>query len=98
MKLTDAQFGALQGIIDHGPAMGEEIVGPPAMDGTRRTKLSCHRISRGTLERLAADGLVIVTRVPEARPVNAVGKPGNRRNSVMVHITDAGRAALASAH
>lgn len=96
MKLSDAQFGALQGIIDHGPAMGEEIVMPPAMDGSRRTKLQCNRIPKATIERLEADGLVVVTRVPEPRPVNAVGKAGHRRNSIMVHITDAGRAALAS--
>lgn len=95
MKLSDAQWGALQSIVDHGPICGDEIVMPPAMDGSRRTKLQCARLTKATMERLEADGLVIVTRVPEARPINAVGKAGHRRNSVMVHITDAGRAAVA---
>ena len=95
MKLTDAQWGALRSIIDHGPISAEEVVMPPAMDGSRRTKLRCNRITKPTMERLESEGLVIVTRVPEPRPVNAVGKSGHRRSSVMVHITDDGRAAVA---
>lgn len=92
-KLTDAQWGALRQIIDFGPIEAEEIVGPPAMNGQRKTTLRCHCLTKPTMERLEADRLVIVTRVPEKRPVNAVGKAGHRRNSVMVHITDAGRIA-----
>ena len=96
MKLSDAQWGALRQIVDHGPINAEEVVLPPAMDGSRKTKLRCHCLSRATMARLEADGLVIVTRVPEARPTNAVGKKGHRRNSIMVHITDAGRAAVST--
>jgi hypothetical protein len=95
MKLSDAQWGALRSIVDHGPISADEVVLPPAMDGSRRTKLQCNRLTKPTMERLEAEGFVIVTRVPEARPVNAVGKAGHRRNSLMVHITDAGRAAVA---
>lgn len=94
-QLSDAQWGALRQIVDHGPINAEEVILPPAMDGSRRTKLQCRCLSKATMERLEADGLVIVTRVPERRPVNAVGKSGHRRNSVMVHITDTGRAAVA---
>lgn len=95
MKLSDAQWGALRQIVDHGPINAEEVVMPPKMDGSRRTKLRCHCLTQATMDRLEASGLVIVTRVPEAHPVNAVGKAGHRRNSVMVHITDTGRAAVA---
>ena len=94
MKLSDAQWGALRQIVDFGPISGEEVVMPPAMDGSRRTKLQCTCLTKATMERLEADGLVIVTRVAEPRPTNAVGKAGHRRNSVMVHITDTGRAAV----
>lgn len=94
MKLSDAQWGALRQIVDHGPISAEEIVMPPAMDGSRRTKLQCHCLSQATLQRLETAGLVTVTRTPEARPVNAVGRAGHRRNAITVQITDAGRAAV----
>lgn len=94
-RISDAQWGALSHLIDHGPITAEEIVMPAAMDGKRRTKLRCHCLTQATLSRLEADGLVSVTRTAEARPVNAVGKAGHRRNSVKVEITDAGRAAVA---
>jgi hypothetical protein len=94
MKLSDAQWGALRQIVDHGPISAEEVVMPPAMDGSRRTKLRCHCLTSATMARLEDAGLITVARAVEARPVNAVGKAGHRRNSLVVDITDAGRAAV----
>ena len=94
MKLSDAQWGVLRQIIDFGPVTAKEVVMPPAMDGTCRTKLQCHHMSKATMERLEADGLIHVTRTPEPRPTNAVGKAGHRRNAIMMDITAAGRAVV----
>ncbi len=93
MRLSDAQFGALWQLIDHGPVIAEEIVLSQAMDGSRRTKLQCHLLTAATLSRLEAEGLVAVQRCPAQRPVNAAGKAGHRRNLLTIDITDAGRAA-----
>lgn len=93
MKLSDAQWGALRQILDHGPIKATEIVLPPSIDGSRKTKLSCHCLTKATMDRLEADGLVVVQRTAEPRPVNAVGKHGHRRNSIVVDITPKGRQA-----
>lgn len=94
MKLSDAQWGALHQIVKHGPISAEEIIMPPAMDGSRRTKMRCHCLTAATMARLENAGFVTVTRTAEARPVNAVGKSGHRRNSLIVDITEAGRTAV----
>jgi hypothetical protein len=96
MKLSDAQWGALFQLAEHGPIVAKEIILPVAMDGSRRTKLQCHCLTKATMDRLEAEGLVVVKRAALSRPVNAVGKAGHRRNEVVVHITAKGTEALAS--
>lgn len=94
MKLTDAQFGALCTLNDHGPRTGTEVRMPPAMDGTRRIKLECHFMTAPTLAKLEEAGLVSVVRGDASRPVDAVGRRGHARREITIQITEAGRAAL----
>lgn len=94
MKLSDAQYGVLSQIIRFGPISAEEVIMPPAIDGSRRRRLSCHCLTAATMANLENSGLVSVARTAEARPVNAVGKKGHSRNSLVIDITEAGREAV----
>ena len=94
MKLSDAQYGALRQMVEFGPVTAEEIVGPKAIDGSRRVKLQCNYFTAATLSRLEEAGLVTVQRVVAPTPVNAAGKAGNGRNVLTIDITDAGIAAV----
>jgi hypothetical protein len=94
MKLSDAQFGALWHLADHGPVTAEEIIGPRNMAGKRKTTLKIHSMTAATINRLEAGGLVTVERIAAPRPVNAVGTPGHKRNTLTITITDAGRKAI----
>lgn len=96
MKLTDAQFGALSSLSDHGPQELIEVHGSRGMDGKRKITVQ-GIMTAPTLARLEQAHLVSVDRSGGTRPVNAVGKAGHLRFSLTVSITDAGRAALASA-
>lgn len=97
MKLTDAQFGWLSTLSEFGPSDAIEVVGPPAMDGSRKVKLESHLGSTVTLSALERSGLVAVRRQSFGRPQNAVGKRGHERIQIRITITDEGRAALAAA-
>jgi hypothetical protein len=94
-KISDAQFGALDTLIQFGPVKAIEVAGPKSMDGSRKIKLECHAMSPATLANFEANGYVTVTRTPIATPVNAVGKKGNARRALVITITEAGRAAFA---
>ena len=94
MKLSPAQFGALQQLMSFGPIEAVEVVGPRAMDGSRKTTFQCHCLTAPTMRALASAELVTIERTSVGRPINAVGKRGNPRVQVVVNITDAGRAAL----
>jgi hypothetical protein len=94
VKLSDAQFGVLWHLVDHGPIKAEEIVGPRKMDGTWKTTLQCHCMTAATMSRLEAEELVTVERVPAPRPINAVMKLGRKRNLLTIRITEAGRKAI----
>lgn len=96
MKLTDAQFGALSTLERFGPKVLVEVHGPRGMDGKRRITVQ-GIMSAPTLASLEQAHLIAVDRGTSARPVNAVGRPGYLRFPLTVSITDAGRAALASA-
>ena len=97
VKLSNAQWGALHQLADFGPIEAKEIVMPPAMDGSRRTKLDCHYFTAATLSMLETAGLVAVMRNQAARPTNACGKAGHQRIALVIHITDEGRNALEGA-
>lgn len=94
MKLTDAQWGALHQIVDHGPISAEEIHGPRDMGGKRKIKFVCNSITCATMEKLYSLKLISVDRVEKARPVSATGKAGNRRHALTINITELGRAIL----
>lgn len=94
MVLTDAQYGALHQIVEHGPISAEEILGPQNMAGARKIKFVCNSVTAATMQKLLALDLISVERVAKERPVNAVGKQGHRRNAVTINITEAGRAAV----
>ena len=94
MALSAAQFGALSTLREFGPVKGIEVRQPPAIDGTRKTKLECHLMSAATLARLEGDGLVAVTRGEIFRPVDAGGKAGAARREIQIAITDKGHAAI----
>lgn len=96
MKLTDAQFGALSTLAQFGPKELVEVHGPRGMNGIPKITIQ-GIMSAPMLAKLTAHGLVSVSRKPVPAPKNAVGKRGNARFSLTVSITDAGRAALASA-
>ena len=95
-KLTDAQFGALCTLREHGPKGAVEVLLPPAMDGSRKFKLECHFMAWPTLDRLEQLGLINVQRGVGYRPKNAVGKSGKERRELRITITDKGLAALVS--
>lgn len=94
MKLSDAQFGVLVALRDHGPIVAVEVQGPRGMDGKRKAKLECRHMNIATLNRMREDGLVEVWRAPLPRPMNAVGKLGNVRTQITIKATDTGLAAL----
>ena len=94
MKLTPAQFATLHTLNEFGSKTATEIVLPPAMDGSRKVKLQWNVANQRTLAVLEAAGLVVVSREPARRPVNAVGRNGHARRALTISITDAGRAAL----
>lgn len=94
MRLTDAQFGVLSSLLDHGPSKGVLSSGPPTMDGTRKAKLECHLMTYPTLLKLEALGLVSVYRGEVRRAANAVGKRGTPKRDVVITLTDKGREAL----
>lgn len=96
-KLSGAQFGVLDTLVNFGPVSGVEVLMPAAMDGSRRVKLECHVLNSATLAKLEGAALVAVVRGAVTRPVDATGRPGRKRRSVLIGITDAGRAALAAA-
>lgn len=97
MKLSDAQFGALSTLAQFGPKELVEIHGPRGMDGRRKITVQ-GLMSAPTLAKLEQAHLIAVDRSGKgSRPVNAVGKSGNLRFSLIVSITEAGRAALANA-
>lgn len=96
MKLTDAQFGFLGTLIDHGPQTVTEVHGPRGMDGKRKITLQ-GSVAGPTLTKLEDAAMIHVVRGEAQRPVNAVGKPGNRRVTLTIEITAAGREAYAAA-
>lgn len=93
VKLSPAQFGLLRTLREFGPQSAIEVAMPPAMDGSACTKIEGN-IAAATLNRLLDAGMVSVERKLLPRLVNAVGKPGRRRVSLTISITDAGREAL----
>ena len=97
MTLTDAQFGTLHRLAEHGPAEAIEVAGPRGMDGKRKVKLQWDGTSKSALDKIEAAGWVKIERTPLPTPINAVGGKGNPRRKITIAITDAGRAALASA-
>jgi hypothetical protein len=93
-KLSDAQYGVLSQLEQHGAISAIEVAGPPKMDGTRKAKLECHACSIATLNKLSDAGLVHVERGEPRRPVNAVGKKGHARTELLISITEKGRQAI----
>jgi hypothetical protein len=94
MKISDAQFGVLCALRDHGPVKATEVLGPRGKGGRRKAKLECHAMNISTLSRLAAEGLVDVVRTILPRPKNAVGKSGNPRTELTISVTEKGLNAL----
>lgn len=94
MILSDAQYCALTSVRDHGPINAQEVLQPPAMDGSRKVKLECHLMAAPTLAKLEAAGFVSVSRGEIYRKSDATGRKGNKRRSVCISITDDGIAAL----
>jgi len=90
MKLSDAQFGALSTIHNHGPINAVEVAGPADMSGKRKIKLECHVLNAATLAKLEGDGLVAVTRGEIYRPTDATGRKGHPRRNVCISITSDG--------
>jgi hypothetical protein len=82
--------------MNHGPKEAVEVVGPPAMDGSRKMKLECNLMPWPTLNRLEQLGAISVERSDFYRLKNAVGKSGLKRRNLRITITDAGRAALSA--
>jgi len=95
-RLSAAQFGVLQSLLDHGPVNGTEVLLPPAMDGSRRVKLECHLLNAVTLSKLESLGLVWVYRDVHERPKDATGRPGNPRRKITISIRDDGIKALSA--
>lgn len=94
MRISDAQWGVLWQLAEHGPLSAVEVMMPPKMDGSRRIKIECHALNAATLDNLCRNGLVHVERGSTARPRNAVGKAGHARTKLTITLTDEGRAAL----
>jgi hypothetical protein len=94
MILSDAQFGALTTVRDHGPINAQEVLQPPKMDGSRRVKLECHVLTSPTLEKLETAKLVAVSRGEIYQKEDATGRKGNKRRNVCISITADGLAAL----
>jgi DNA-binding MarR family transcriptional regulator len=94
MKISDAQFSVLHTLRESGPKTATEVILPPSMDGTRKTKLEWNVATGLTLAKLEAAGLVVVAREPLPRVKNAVGRYGHPRRSLTISITDKGRLAL----
>lgn len=90
MKLSDAQFGALSTLYQHGPINAVEVAGPAGMDGKRKIKLECHALNVATLTKLEAAGLVAVSRGDIYRPTDAAGRKGHPRRNVCISITAEG--------
>ena len=90
-KISDAQWGVLWQIAEHGPLAAIEVMGPPRMDGSRRIKIECHALNAATLDSLCRNGFVTVERGDTARPKDAVGKAGHARTQITILLTDAGR-------
>lgn len=97
MKMSDAQFGALNTLREFGPKEAIEVVMPPSMDGREKVRLEWNVASSATLAKLEAAGLVVVNRQSIGRPSNAVGKRGHERRKLTISISDAGRMALEEA-
>jgi hypothetical protein len=87
MKLSDAQFGALSTLRDHGPINAIEVAGPVDMSGKRKVKLECHVFNSATLAKLEGAGLVAVSRSEIYRPTDATGREGRHRRNVCISIT-----------
>lgn len=94
MKLSDAQFGALVSIREHGPINAVEVAGAPGMDGKRKVKLECHLLNVVTLAKLEQAGLVAVSRGEIYRPKDATGRNGHPRRNVCISITSDGLGCL----
>jgi len=90
MKLSDAQFGTLTTLREHGPVNAIEVAGPAGMDGKRKTKLECHLLNAATLAKLEGAGLVAVSRSEFYRPKDATGRAGKPRRNVCISITAEG--------
>jgi len=97
VKISDAQWGVLWQLAEHGPLSAVEVMIPPKMDGSRRVKIECHALNAATLDTLRRNGLVHVARGATARPQNAVGKAGHARTRLTITLTDQGREVLARA-
>jgi hypothetical protein len=93
-KISDAQFGVLHQLLEFGPITAEEIKLPPAMDGSRRTKLRCNYLTAATMQKLEIGGFISVRRESAKAPVNAVGESGRQRRTITIEITGEGRAAI----
>lgn len=94
MTLSDAQFGALISIREHGPINAVEVASAPGMDGKRKVKLECHVLNMATLAKLEQAGLVAVSRGEIYRPKDAAGRNGHPRRDVCISITAAGLGCL----
>lgn len=94
MKLSDAQYGALVSIREHGPINAVEVASAPGMGGKRKVKLECHILNVATLAKLEQAGLVSVTRGEIYRPKDATGRNGHPRRNVCISITADGLGCL----
>lgn len=90
MKLSDAQFGALISLREHGPINAVEVASAPGVDGKRKIKLECHVLNMATLAKLEQAGLVAVSRGEIYRPRDATGRNGHPRRNVCISITSDG--------
>lgn len=95
MALSPAQFGVLTTLRMFGAKTACEVILPPGMDGTRKTRLEWNVATGATLSKLEAAGFVSVTRKPAPTLKNAVGKKGHPRRLLTIEITPKGLAALA---
>jgi hypothetical protein len=94
MILSDAQYGALTTVRDHGPINAQEVFQPPKMSGERRVRLECHVMSAPTLAKLEAAKFVAVSRGEIYQKADATGRKGNKRRNVCISVTADGLAAI----
>lgn len=96
IKLSDAQWGALDRLSRSGPLVVTEILLPPSMDGARKTKLLCSPFSIATLKILVNKGLVSVSRGNVERLKDVAGKFGRPRRLVTIKLTFTGKLILST--